>query len=353
MAEELKNQDVANDKEQNPPQDPAEKQDEGGEGAEKKLKYGAPRDAAMADLIRRRQEKVATEITPHSEPDDKPLPTPATETPAKPDELVDIRVFPEDADGFVGKVKQSEIDAAGGREAYGKRIAADIILQRQKEALKRAKEEEARIQKERAELEELRQKSKAPDQATTHSADDLTEEEKTEVQHYLDEYGEDVAKLAERAIRAMKRPVAAAPQLDISAISKEAAEKAVSEINEREYQKRLREADKAFSDKFGHLESEPRLRQISIEEFSRIVRESPNMDPVDAALQAGRAVEDWLVSQGVVRKDPAMAAKEQAKRSTTAAPVPAGARMPAAPEVRPPTPSDVIRTMRVARGLPT
>lgn len=327
---------------------PADKP-EGDDEATPKLKHGAPRDAMYADLVKRRQEAVAKEIGGNAPP--PPQPADKQEDTGGDDELEEVRVFPEDPDGYVGKVRKADIQAAGGKEAYGKKVAADIILQRQKDALKRVKEEEARIQREKEELERMKSEAtKVPDKATP-ATDDLTDEEKAEIEHYRDEYGEDVAKLAERSIRAVKR-TAQVNQLDVSEISKRAATSALQEIRNQEYQAQLKAADKAFSEQFGHLEQDPKLRQIAIEEYKEVVKRNPNISPVEAVLQAGKNVEEWLTSQGVVRKDAVMAAKEAAKRSMTPPPRPAGARMPATPEEKAPSSSDVIRNMRRARGLP-
>lgn len=326
---------------------PADKPE--GEGEETgKLKHGSPRDAMYADLVKRRREAVNKEIGVTA-----PAPAPPPqEEPVDEEGEEEVRVFPEDPDGFVGKVSRAEIKAAGGKEAYGKKVAADIVLQRQKEALRRVKEEEARIQKEREELERLKQAAvpQVPDKAPS-AVDDLTDEEKAEIDHYREEYGDDVAKLAERSIRAI-RGAGKVPQLDVNEITQKATTNALQEIQNREYQAQLKAADKAFSEQFGHLEADPKLRQLAIEEYKDVVKRNPNLSPVDAALQAGKNVEAWLASQGV-KQDPAMAAKVAAKRTMTTPPASAGTRMPATPEAKPATPSDIIRNMRAARGLPT
>lgn len=195
-----------------------------------------------------------------------------------------------------GKVHLVPLDKA--RAQLQKHLAADIRLQ---QATERTRSLDAREQSIRATEAQLQQRARQPAVAVDDAA---LERESTDLVRSLVSEPEAVA--AKKLAKVLTGIRAAAPQIDVNALGKQAATLARQEIAAEDNVKALNSGFNEFTTAYPDIAADPDLFALADRKTNAIAAEHPGWTPGQVMDEAGRQTREWVagISGKPVRRNP-------------------------------------------------
>lgn len=325
-------------------------------------------DAANQDIIRGHrsvegEEDEAPEKEAKSEPDKKEQ---RKDTKGVADPQVDVVVY-----GRTYKVPQSDIDRAGGTEAYQKSRAASIRMSEASATLQRAQRRQAEIERRERELEEREKRlqertsrstgSEDPEPPAQGAREDQDGEHKAKVKQIVNRIfsgNEEEAASAIEEILASSQGQQASPE----AVAKMVVEQLKSEQGQQQettrqesqpevdpyYEQERREVNQIMSSEYRDILGDDRRKAYAKFRFNELRNDPDNhgRSLADMARQAGEEARNV----GVEDPETQRLVRQEQKREM---PSESAARSRAAPEgkPKPPPASEHIRRLRKGAGL--
>lgn len=310
-----------------------------------------PRTNALNDIMRRRDEEIASEASPDAAPGSEPAPEP--EVPAKPETPAAVEK--------VIKAKRGDQDVAIPEDAVltlkvdGEEMtvtAADLVRTAQKDAAASrrlaAASERLRAADERlAEADRRLKESSRP--APAPAAPEVQAAQGDPAREVVDKLLEGDTEGAADALRRVSTGRGNATP-DTDAIT----EKVMGEIERRSYARDVGAANKWFNTEHPDLAGDPKLRALVNQESGRLLSENPELSPRENLSQAAEAVRAWLQSRAPAKEpvvSDGLAQRRETKRLTVDRLPVANQRQAPPQEEKPQTAADAIAAMRKSRGL--
>lgn len=238
------------------------------------------------------------------------------------------------------------------RTQLQKHLAADIRLQQAAERQKQLDTRERSIRDVEA---TLKARSAHPS-ATAPVVDDATlDNEAVELVRSL--VSEPEGKAAARLAKTLKTIRASQPQIDVSAIVKQASDEAMRTIAARENDKALSSGLDQFTKDYPDIAGDSDLFALADRRTDAIAAENPSWSPEQVMLKAGEQTREWLKSIGAPVKQTASGEqpsnRQQRKQNLVPMPQPRSSRpSPSADAPREQTPQDAMAEIRKSRGQP-
>lgn len=233
------------------------------------------------------------------------------------------------------------------RAQLQKHVAADVRLQQIAQQRKELDARAAQLKKTEAELATRRAVPAQPveDPALDAEAADIVRSLVTEPED----------KAAARLAQTLKKiRQAATPQIDVEAITKQAADVARQTVAEERQHLAYRDGFNTFTKDYKDIASDPELFAIADRKTDAIAAEHPEWSPGEVMLEAGKQTREWLTSMGLkpAAPTPQPSNRQQRKEGLRPIPTPRTARPVAVPEESTgrQNPSEVVAEMRKARG---
>lgn len=245
-----------------------------------------------------------------------------------------------------GKVHLVPLDKA--RAQLQKHLAADIRLQNATERQGQLDAREANIRSTEA---QLRQRAATP---VVQPMDDAAlERESTELVRSLVSQPENVA--AKRMAETLKKVRASAPQIDVSAVARQAASQVRQEIAVEDNNKALSSGFTDFTTNYPDIAADPNLYALTDSKTVAIAAEHPEWSPGKVMDEAGRQTREWLAA---VSGKPATKApngqqpnnRQIVKQTLKPMPQSRTARPAPVTEEQGNSPSDALADIRKSRG---
>jgi hypothetical protein len=166
-------------------------------------------------------------------------------------------------------------------------------------------------------------------------------------------------KAAGTVAKVLKKIRAATPQIDVNALSKQAASVARQEIAVEDQQRAMAGGYDKFVTTYSDIVNDPKLFAIADREADAIAKEHPEWKPEQVFLEAGKRTNEWIVSMGgkpktkVTPPSDLDSRRQQAKQKLTPMPQARSARpAPVADANADDSPGGYLAEMRKARGQP-
>lgn len=284
--------------------------------------------------------------------DDTPAPAPVSErvqeepvreaskpaTPPLPVYLKDGEYFTKlKVDGQEREVPYSRVQAT-----MQKHEAADRRLQHATELLRNAEAREREAQERAAQL------SRTVSQSPQGTGDESLDSEASEI---IDKLLDGDADTAKKDLAAALRK-GRVPQIDPAAVEERAARRALSAIEQAEWQRDLDQGQRMFLETYGSVINDPDLANIANQKTIQIMREKPYLKPSEVMKEAG----DYVMEKFLGGRKPSTPnagpdpQREERKRNLVPIPRSVNTRQTPPPEKPAPTKQDWLAEQRRRRG---
>lgn len=243
--------------------------------------------------------------------------------------------------------QEQEVPFSKVQATMQKHVSADQRLQYASELLRRAEERDRVLRDNEAKL------RSRPVQPSVADADEPDHVLKARAQKVINKLLDgETEQAADDLVKMLKARKVVAPAPDLGELERRAAEKAMSAIEQREYQRDLQKGNQAFAESYPEIMSDPDLFALADQKTIEISREKPYLTPSQVLMEAGD-----VVMRKFVRREaptPAAVSSSRQERKTTLKPMPkpASARQvkPAPQPLPMSTPSDYLAEIRRMRG---
>lgn len=249
-------------------------------------------------------------------------------------------------DGVEKQVPRDQVYEHGIR-ALQKESAADKRLAEAAEKMKAATEYERRVQQQvESQLRTQQKKDNDGEPLSKKQDEEIRAKARKIIDKILDgNEDEAAAALAE----AMSGRGNSTPSIDQNTLAKEVAQKVQRDMD-------AQAGIAALNEQYAHIAQDTQLWNMADQETLKVQAEHPDWKPSKVILEAAKRVDSWVKSVGGGQTKssdtPAPTGKQERKRTTEKLRTAASAKVPAEPEKRPPTRSEVVANMRKRRGLP-
>lgn len=304
------------------------------------------REAAMSTAEQAVEPEVEEELDQAAAPEveDEVEQTAASEPAAEPEQDEDSDMVTIVVDGEERQVSRSKIYEQGVRTLQ-KESAADKRLA---EATERVRQADLYAAQSLARIEaQLRATQKDQNQGAPLSKQqdvDVKTRARKIIASILDGTEEEAAEALAEAMEGRREPT---PQFDTGKIVQETTKQVQRQID---HSNALRDFRTSFSD----IADDPHLFNMADQETLKVHQEHPEWGLTEILSEAGNRVRNWVKSKTVTKSSTDAARVDKlARKSAVDNPKVASARAPAPVEKKPPSRSDVVASMRKARGYAT
>lgn len=248
-------------------------------------------------------------------------------------------------DGEEQRVPRDKVYEQGIR-ALQKESAADKRLAEASERMKAATEYERRVQQQvETQLRSQQRQENEGEPLSKKQDEEIRAKARTIIDKILDgNEDEAAAALAE----AMSGRNNSTPSIDQNQLAQEVTQRVQRDIE-------VQAGIAALKERYAHIANDRDLWNKTDQETVLVAKEHPDWKPSAVILEAANRVDAWVKKVGGGQQQssdtPAPSGKVERKRTTEKMRT-AGAKLPAEPEKRPPTKSEVVANMRKQRGLP-